>query len=126
MPDATSVTVAEIQEIYLQIKGSRPGQIPSRDVMGYNAAAVISCVKAVEQITAANWEETVKARAVALAFCLDHQSPFRDQNRLVALHVAMYFLIKNGFKIGGGALPRRGHFSQGNVLAWLNQISEAP
>lgn len=65
MPDVTSVTVAEIQEIYLQIKGSRPGQIPSRDVMGYNAAAVISCVRAVEQITTTNWEETVKARAVA-------------------------------------------------------------
>jgi hypothetical protein len=125
--ETVPLTINEVAEIYLALRGNLPDKIPSQIYLGFNLNAVLLAVSKMNDYhnNGANREPTEFDKAARLAILLLDSMSFRNYSGRVALIAGMFFLKKLGYAFGGNILED--HWPESNALGalrdWFNRVS---
>lgn len=125
--ESCPVSINEVAEIYLALRGDSPEKIPPREHLGFNARAVLLAFASVDD---KNGEITEKYptnidKVAQLAFSIIDSMSFRHYSARVALNTGILFLKRSGYYFGRDVLEES--WPQGNdyktLREWFNRVS---
>lgn len=125
--ESCPVSMNEMAEIFLALRGDTPEKVPSREHLGFNAPAALEAFAGVgdryEEIT--GHQPTDIDKAAQFTYSLLDSMCFRHYSARVALHAGMLFLKRCGYYFGKDTLEES--WPQGNeyrnIWEWLNKVS---
>ena len=127
--ESCPVSVNEVAEIYLALRGAPPEGIPSREYLGFNVQAVLDAFATVE-VGGGNEEITGKYptdidNAAQLTCSLLNSMSFRHYSARVALNTGILFLKRCGYSFGRDNLeeswPAGSDYKA--LREWFNRVS---
>jgi hypothetical protein len=127
--ESCPVSVNEVAEIYLALRGAPPEGIPSREYLGFNVQAVLDAFAGVE-VGGGNEEITGKYQtdidnAAQLTCSLLNSMSFRHYSARVALNTGILFLKRCGYSFGRDNLEES--WPEGSdykpLREWFNRVS---
>lgn len=125
--ESCPVSVNEIAEIYLAIRGNDPEKIPSKSSLGFDIEAVISALRTLDGKHENGAENHLAAIDEAARFTglLLNSVSFKNYSGRVALMTGLLFLKKSGYSFDGDILEES--WPEGNdfesVREWFKIVS---
>jgi hypothetical protein len=122
--DFMAVSINEVAEIYLALRGGLPDRIPSQSWLGFDLQAInLAMRKLDEDVTEKHPVEFEKA--AQLTVNLLESMSFRSYSGRVALKTGMLFLKRHGYFFRGDVLED--HWPEGNsqriLSKWFRRLS---
>ena len=125
--ESCPVSVNEIAEIYLAIRGNDPEKIPSKSSPGFDIESVVSALRMVGAKHENGAEKHLAAidEAARLAGFLLNSMSFKNYSGRVALMTGLLFLKRSGYSFDGDTLedswPEGNDFE--SVREWFGKVS---
>ncbi len=125
--ESCPISVNEIAEMYLAIRGNDPENIPSTSSLGFDIEAVVSALRMVDVKHENGAEKHLAAidEAARLAGFLLNAVSFKNYSGRVALMTGLLFLKRSGYSFDGDALedswPEGNDFE--SVKKWFGKVS---
>ncbi len=125
--ESCPVSVNEIAEIYLAIRGNDPEKIPSTSALGFDIEAVVSALRMVDAKHENGAEKHLAAidEAARLAGLLLNSVSFKNYSGRVALMTGLLFLKRSGYSFDGDTLedswPEGNDFE--SIKKWFGKVS---
>jgi hypothetical protein len=126
--ESCPISINEVAEIYLALRGDLPERIPSREHFGFNAPAVVAALGTVDERNQHTKEKypTDVDMAARLTDSLLDSICFKHYSGRVALKTGMLFLQRSGYSFNGDALEDS--WPEGNdykrLREWFRRVSE--
>jgi hypothetical protein len=121
------VSVNEISEIYLAIRGNDPEKIPSTNSLGFDIEAVVSALRMMDGKHENGTEKHLASidEAARLAGFLLNSVSFKNYSGRVALMAGILFLKRSGYSFDGDTIedswPEGNDFE--SVKKWFEKVS---
>ena len=120
------VSVHEVAEIHLAVCGGQPGEIPSREYLGFDLQSVHHALDkpAGRNESGSNYLDAIE-KASQITDSLLTSLSFRSLSARVALKTGMFFLRKQGYSFDGDVMEA--HWPDGNsyeiLKEWFGRVS---